>query len=113
MSARFVRLTGTHGRPVDIAVAHIVSIEVESAGGVFLAAGRTSYGVAESREEVLALLAEPAPSPSVEVTEAAVEAANDAWFADVPWRGQGSERDCRMMMRAAIEAADRARGLRR
>ena len=106
---RFVRLTMADGseRPVDINPAAISAIIAEWESGrasidTTIHIYGTCFSVTETRDEILALLA--APAPSVEVTESVLDA---AWAAydDAASTGRDS-------MRAAIEAADRARGLR-
>ena len=106
MSARFVRLRAAGRKAdVDIRVSAIEAIVTDdNDSGCRVETARGSYDVRESPAEILALLAEPAPAPSVEVTMDAVYAAIDAArSADGPWPE---------VLRAAIIAADRARGLR-
>jgi hypothetical protein len=109
MSARFVKLT-----PADDGVAEAyfdlqtgIMISADAAGAC-LAPVRFPLLVRESPAEIMALLAEPAPS--VEVTEAAARAALCVWHGTT----DPSTWDAAMCkdMRAAIQAADRARGLR-
>ena len=122
MSARFVKLTGADGEPRWVRAEAIVDMRqyqqddpltcIDCLGGY-------SPSVRETPEQILALLAAPAPAPSVEVTDEAVEAALDAEHAEAvakgyrrSWRESCFPEEERRAMRAAIEAADRARGLR-
>jgi hypothetical protein len=104
---RFVKLTGVDGEPRWIRADAIIDIR-QYDGGTFETGHRLtcidclggySPSVHETPEQILALLDAPG---TAEVTEEVVDAAWDAYAAS---GGSGS-------MRAAIEAADRARGLR-
>jgi hypothetical protein len=116
VSARFVRLTPVNAedKAVWVNPAGIVCIGVAGdETAVTFVNSEAAQCVRETPEQILALLAEPAPSPSVEVTEAVWRAASagyDEYCIAMQDTGNGpSEAEAWI---AAIEAADRARGLR-
>lgn len=106
---RFVKLTASNGVPADVRADWITVVYPSELGtvinGVF-----AGIVVRESPEQILSLLAEPAPT--VEVTEAAVTAAWAALQECAAAAGSREPAPGDWAVRAAIEAADRARGLR-
>lgn len=108
---KFVKLhSADNGEPGWFSARHIVMLGLTKNGTLVAIHGADSAElVRESPEEILALLAEP---PSVEVTEAVVNVALDVWNGGAWWRTTELEDRLIPQMRAAIEAADRARGLR-
>ena len=128
MSARFVKLTEADGlrrevhiRADTISLVTTYAVNGAPTGNAYVhRVDGLGHHVEESPAEILALLAEPAPSPSVEVTEAAVEAALDGEYGALvnagyrrSWREAAFPDEIKDRMRLAIIAADRARGLRR
>lgn len=102
--ARFVKLTQQDGAlPLWLSTDGSLLLAQKHDGSTRLDTVAFSYSVRESPEQILALLAEPVG----EVTEAVARAAWAEWTPAQEPSAVAIEN-----MRAAIEAADRARGLR-